>query len=83
MAQWNDDFAAYGRDAYRRHNALVREAAAARGRRLLEYEPGAGWAPLCSFLGLGVPDAPYPRSDDWLGYKKEVQEGERKERNKE
>ncbi|KAK6194027.1 hypothetical protein LQW54_011876 [Pestalotiopsis sp. IQ-011] len=58
-------------------NALVREAARGKGDRSLEYQTGSGWAPLCEFLGLPVPDAPYPRSDDWAVYKKEVQERER------
>ena len=28
--------------------------------RLLVYEAGQGWEPLCQFLGVPVPDAPYP-----------------------
>lgn len=28
--------------------------------RLLVYNLGAGWGPLCSFLGVPVPEAPYP-----------------------
>jgi len=28
--------------------------------RLLVYEPGDGWEPLCAFLGVAVPDQPYP-----------------------
>ncbi|ETS85787.1 hypothetical protein PFICI_03812 [Pestalotiopsis fici W106-1] len=68
---WNDDFPTHGREAYRKQNAVVREAA--RGREFLEYETGSGWAPLCEFLGLPIPDVPYPRSDDWAVYKKEVQ----------
>lgn len=74
---WNDDFAKHGREAYRRQNELVREAGRGKGDRFLEYQTGSGWAPLCEFLGLPVPDAPYPRSDDWAVYKKEVQERER------
>ncbi|KAK6081657.1 NAD dependent epimerase [Seiridium cupressi] len=72
---WNDDFPTYGRDAYRRQNELVRKAA--QGKKFLEYETGSGWGPLCEFLGLPVPDAPYPRSDDWVAYKKDVEERER------
>lgn len=29
--------------------------------RLLVYSPGQGWEPLCSFLGVPVPDEPFPR----------------------
>jgi len=36
--------------------------------RLLVYEVKEGWKPLCDFLGVPVPDQPFPRinsSDDW------------------
>ena len=29
--------------------------------QLLIYKLGSGWQPLCDFLGLEVPDEPYPR----------------------
>jgi hypothetical protein len=29
--------------------------------KLLVFEPGDGWAPLCAFLGVPVPDEPYPQ----------------------
>lgn len=32
--------------------------------RLLSYELGSGWGPLCNFLGLDTPSAPFPRSND-------------------
>lgn len=53
-------------DAFERHNAEVRHAIAA--ERLLVYEAGDGWAPLCEFLGVPVPDAPFPHAnsrDEW------------------
>ena len=31
--------------------------------RLLIYHLGEGWEPLCSFLGLPMPDIPYPRTN--------------------
>ncbi|MGP4111953.1 sulfotransferase family protein [Streptomyces sp. 4N509B] len=47
---------------YREHNeAVVREVAS---DRLLVFEVKQGWEPLCSFLGVPVPDAPFPRSND-------------------
>ena len=36
--------------------------------RLLVFEARDGWQPLCDFLGVAVPDAPYPRvnsREDW------------------
>jgi len=47
---------------YRRHNDAVRETVPA--DRLLTIAPGAGWAPLCSFLGVAAPDEPYPHLND-------------------
>ncbi|KAJ7062577.1 P-loop containing nucleoside triphosphate hydrolase protein [Mycena amicta] len=32
--------------------------------RLLEYEVGEGWAPLCEFLGKDVPEGKFPRTND-------------------
>jgi hypothetical protein len=29
--------------------------------RLLVYEVANGWAPLCNFLGVAIPDGPFPR----------------------
>lgn len=29
--------------------------------RLLVIEPGAGWQPLCDFLEMDIPEAPYPK----------------------
>ena len=37
--------------------------------RLLVYEVKEGWDPLCRFLGVRVPDEPFPQinsTDDWL-----------------
>jgi hypothetical protein len=45
-------------DYFRRHNEAV--IAAIPEERLLVYEAGQGWEPLCAFLGLPVPDAPFP-----------------------
>lgn len=45
--------------AYEAHNAAV--VAAIPAERLLVLPLGAGWEPLCDFLGLPVPDVPYPR----------------------
>jgi hypothetical protein len=47
--------------AFERHNAAVR--AAFSPERLLVYEVSQGWAPLCDFLDVPVPDAPFPRTN--------------------
>jgi len=46
-------------DVYQRHNAQVRATIPA--GRLLVYEVARGREPLCSFLGVPVPDAPIPK----------------------
>lgn len=33
-------------------------------KRLLEFEPGMGWEPLCAFLGKEVPGTAYPKKND-------------------
>jgi Sulfotransferase domain len=45
--------------AFERHNAEV-ERVVPRDR-LLVYEAKQGWPPLCKFLGVPIPDAPFPR----------------------
>lgn len=46
-------------DAYRRNNAAVRAELPV--GRLLVFDPADGWEPLCAFLDVAVPDAPYPK----------------------
>jgi hypothetical protein len=45
-------------DAFERHNASVRSTIP-RGR-LLEWSPGDGWEPICTRLGVAIPDEPFP-----------------------
>jgi len=45
--------------AYERHNAAVR--ATIPPDRLVDWQPGDGWEPICSALGMAVPDAPFPQ----------------------
>ena len=47
--------------AFNRNNAEVRAAIPA--ERLLVYEIGDGWEPLCGFLGVPVPEAGFPSSN--------------------
>jgi hypothetical protein len=50
--------AAASKAAYERHNAHVRATAPA--DRLVDWQPGDGWEPICAALQLPVPDAPFP-----------------------
>jgi hypothetical protein len=49
---------AFMTDHFRRHEAAVKAAIPA--DRLLVYQVGSGWEPLCDFLGVPAPDEPYP-----------------------
>jgi hypothetical protein len=40
--------------------------------RLLVYQVSEGWEPLCAFLGVPVPDAPFPRVNDTAEFKRAV-----------
>jgi len=53
---WRDDDAAMA--AYDRHNEAVRRDVPA--SRLLEWQPGDGWEPLCSALGVTLPAEDFP-----------------------
>jgi hypothetical protein len=53
---WQDEAAA--KAAYVAHNARVR--AEVPKDRLVEWHPGDGWEPICTALGLAVPDTPFP-----------------------
>ena len=46
-------------ERYHRHNDEVK--AYVPEDRLLVWSPSDGWAPLCAFLGVPVPDAPFPQ----------------------
>jgi hypothetical protein len=51
---------------FHRHVAEVRETIAA--ERLLIYEVGAGWGPLCDFLGVPAPARDFPRNNDTAAF---------------
>ena len=44
--------------AYEAHNAAVREEVPA--SRLVDWQPGDGWDPICKALDIPVPDEPFP-----------------------
>jgi len=49
-------------EVFKRHNQAVRDAIAP--ARLLEFDVREGWAPLCRFLDVPIPDEPFPRLND-------------------
>jgi hypothetical protein len=53
-------------DVFNRHAATVK--ATVPPDRLLVFEAGDGWEPLCAFLGVPVPDEPYPRLNDTASF---------------
>lgn len=53
---WRNDEAAMA--AYDRHNAAVRSEVPP--ERLVEWQPGDGWGPLCTALGVAVPEEDFP-----------------------
>jgi hypothetical protein len=48
--------------AFERHNREVRERVSE--ERLLVMDVREGWAPLCCFLDVPVPDGPFPHLND-------------------
>jgi len=49
------------------HNQAVIDAIPA--SRLLVYQPGDGWAPICRFLDVPVPDEAFPHLNDTAWYR--------------
>lgn len=63
----------YAISVFEKHNQAVRDAIGA--DRLLEYQVGQGWQPLCDFLGVPVPAADFPRVNDGASFREAVLEG--------
>jgi hypothetical protein len=49
-------------EVFNEHNDAVRREISP--DRLLVFEVGQGWEPLCALLGVPVPDEPFPRTND-------------------
>jgi hypothetical protein len=49
-------------EIFERHNEEVKQRVPP--ERLLVYEVKEGWGPLCDFLGVEVPDRPFPHLND-------------------
>ena len=56
----------YAIDVFERHTEEVRKAV--EPSRLLVYSVKEGWEPLCEFLGVGIPDEPFPRVNDTASF---------------
>jgi hypothetical protein len=56
---------------FQQHNESV--IAGVPAERLLVYEVEQGWAPLCEFLGVSVPDSPFPRGNDSQAFHQNVE----------
>jgi Sulfotransferase domain len=52
----------YAIETFKRHNEEVEQRVPA--EKLLVYEVKEGWEPLCEFLGVEVPDTPFPHLND-------------------
>ena len=52
---------AHAVEVFKAHEAEVKRAIPA--DRLLVFEAKMGWEPLCDFLGVAVPETPYPRTN--------------------
>jgi len=53
---------------YNRHIEEVKAAVPA--EKLLIFSANQGWAPLCSFLGVTIPNAPFPNVNDRVEFQK-------------
>lgn len=58
------DFPNLGKQHYLDHNAKIRSLAEEQDREFLEFNVKQGWKPLCEFLGVSVPDSPFPFGND-------------------
>jgi hypothetical protein len=56
---WRDPEAAMA--AYERHNERVRSEVPT--ERLVDWQPGDGWEPICAALGVAVPSDPFPHEN--------------------
>jgi hypothetical protein len=64
--QWLEEGPA--KRAYDAHNAAVR--AGVDPSRLVEWQPGDGWEPICAALGVSVPDEPFPHVNSTADFRK-------------
>lgn len=61
---------AKARERYQEHYQMVRSVVPK--ERLLEYELGSGWRPLCEFLGRKIPDVEFPRVNETASMQEKI-----------
>jgi hypothetical protein len=59
-------------DVYTAHNAAVERTVSP--DRLLVFDVAEGWEPLCRFLGVPVPDEPFPHVNDRADFDRRVKQ---------
>ena len=64
---------AFMTDFFRRHTEAV--VAGVPKDRLLVFEVAQGWSPLCEFLGVPIPETPYPRENSTQEFRDRVASG--------
>lgn len=60
----------HAKSVYEAHVAEVQRAIAP--ERLLTYDVAEGWEPLCAFLGVPVPDEPFPLTNTTAEFKERI-----------
>ncbi|MDE3115758.1 MAG: sulfotransferase family protein, partial [Pseudomonadota bacterium] len=55
---------------YRAHNESVKRTVPP--ERLLAYDVAQGWEPLCAFLGVAVPAAPFPHTNSTAEFRAKI-----------
>jgi hypothetical protein len=65
---------AFMTDFFRRHTETV--VATVPKDRLLVFDVKQGWEPLCAFLGVPVPDTPYPRENSTEQFQSRIAGGQ-------
>lgn len=60
----------HAREVFQRHNNEVVRLVPS--DKLLVYDVKRGWGPLCDFLGVPVPDEPFPRLNDTAEFRRRI-----------
>ncbi len=60
-------------EIFDQHNREVREYVPS--ERLLVFDVKQGWEPLCTFLGVDVPQQPFPHANDTESFRKMMESG--------
>ncbi len=74
------DDKAHVMEVFNRHNQTVMDEVPA--ERLLVYEAGQGWEPLCQFLGIAPPEEDYPRVNTTDQFQKNIMQRRQEEAKK-